>query len=189
VGDTASARAPWVFLRCVELRHATGDPRGGGHHVTSRVPLVHTTPTFGGRRWWFVCPRTACRTTKLFLPNGGQHFLSRRAYGLAYDAENEGRLERLRRKAARLSYQLGEPSWSFASLPPEKPKWMRWPTYEQKIAEWQSATDAAQAELERRVGGMLDRFHKHVPDGPTDLNEMLTEIREYRSVGHALEGS
>jgi hypothetical protein len=160
----------------VELRHATRDPRGSDRYVTSRVQLVQTVPTFGGRRWWFVCPRTGCRTTK--FPNGGQHFLRRRAYGLAYDGENEGRLERLRRKAARLSYQLGEPSWSFASLPPEKPKWMRWTTYEQMIAEWQSATDAAQAALERRVGGMLDRFHKYAPDDPMDVNEMLREIRE-----------
>jgi hypothetical protein len=158
---TADLRNDWSSV--VELTHATRDPRGDGRYVTTRVRPVRTVPRFGGYRWWFLCPRTACRSTKLFLPNGGQYFFSRRAYRLAYDSENEDSLDRLRRKAARLSYQLGERSWSFGSLPPTKPKWMRRPTCERKIAEWQSVTDAARAELERWAEGMRHRLRKHAP--------------------------
>jgi hypothetical protein len=48
--------------------------REGDRIVRDRVRLTWTAPTYGGRRWWFLCPRTARRTTKLFLPNGGSHF-------------------------------------------------------------------------------------------------------------------
>jgi hypothetical protein len=53
----------------VELIHKTRDYREGDRIVIGRVELTWTVPTYGGRRWWFLCPRTAYRTTKLFLPN------------------------------------------------------------------------------------------------------------------------
>jgi len=43
----------------VELIHPTRDPREGDRLITDIVYLVWTVPTFGGRRWWFLCPRTA----------------------------------------------------------------------------------------------------------------------------------
>ena len=63
----------------VELIHPTRDEQQRVPIITDRVQLTSTQPTFGGRRWWFLCPRTARRTTKLFLPNGGSHFWSRQA--------------------------------------------------------------------------------------------------------------
>jgi hypothetical protein len=71
--DTGSA-GPFM-----ELIHKTRDDRGGDRVVRDRIRLLWTVPTFGGRRWWFQCPRTGRRTTKLFLPNGGRHFWSRQA--------------------------------------------------------------------------------------------------------------
>jgi hypothetical protein len=67
--DTTDASDPFL-----ELTHQTRDWREGDRVVCDRVRLVWTEPTYGGRRWWFLCPRTARRTTKLFLPNGGWHF-------------------------------------------------------------------------------------------------------------------
>ena len=32
------------------------------------VQLETTPQPFGGRRWWFVCPRTGRRAAKLYLP-------------------------------------------------------------------------------------------------------------------------
>jgi hypothetical protein len=61
----------------VELTHGTRDDREGDRKVTYRIQLTWTTPTYGGRGWWFVCPKTGRRTTKLFLPNGGWHFWGR----------------------------------------------------------------------------------------------------------------
>ncbi|MGC2414595.1 MAG: hypothetical protein WA459_18100 [Stellaceae bacterium] len=91
----------------VALRHLTRDEREGGRTVTDRVALTRTTPTYGGQRWWFLCPRTARRTPKLFLPNGGWHFWSRQAYGLGYACQREDRFSRLQRRAAMLNRQLG----------------------------------------------------------------------------------
>src|SRR5215472_7314727 len=75
----------------VELIHKTRDYREGDRIVTARVELTWTTPTYGGRRWWFICPRTADRTSKLFLPRGGWHFWSRKAYRLGYASQREDR--------------------------------------------------------------------------------------------------
>jgi hypothetical protein len=54
-----------------------------------------TVPTYGGRRWWFLCPRTSRKSTKLYLPNGGWHFWSRQAYGLGYACQRDDRFSRL----------------------------------------------------------------------------------------------
>jgi hypothetical protein len=45
--------------------------------------MASSRPPFGGLRWWFVCPHLNRRVRKLYLPLGGRHFWSRRAYELA----------------------------------------------------------------------------------------------------------
>jgi hypothetical protein len=59
----------------VELTHKTRDDREGDRIITDRIQLTWTAPTYGGRRWWFRCPRTYRKTTKLYLPNGGMALL------------------------------------------------------------------------------------------------------------------
>src|SRR5258708_4009578 len=45
---------------------------GPQHHSVSMA----TTPCqFGGQRWWWICPATGARVSKLYLPNGGNRFL------------------------------------------------------------------------------------------------------------------
>jgi hypothetical protein len=111
----------------------TRDEREGDRFVRDRIRLLWTVPTYGGRRWWFQCPRTGRRTTKLFLPNGGWHFWSRQAYGLGYACQREDRLGRLQRRAAKLNRQLGGDGWAGWDTPPIKPKWMRWRTLRAEI--------------------------------------------------------
>jgi Response regulator receiver domain len=45
--------------------------------VDSWIELATTPQPFGGRRWWFVCPRTGTRVAKLHLPPGAPTFASR----------------------------------------------------------------------------------------------------------------
>ena len=51
-----------------------------GNPMDYRVRLVTTQPTYGGRRWWFLCPLARKdggpprRAAKLYLPPGGQVF-------------------------------------------------------------------------------------------------------------------
>jgi hypothetical protein len=141
----------------VELCHLTRDEREGGRTVTDRVHLTRTTPTYGGQRWWFLCPRTARRSTKLFLPNGGWHFWSRQAYGLGYACQREGRFDRLQRRAAMLNRQLGGKGWGTWDDPPTKPKWMRWRTYERKYERWEQVVEKADAEFAVRATRLLRR--------------------------------
>ena len=139
----------------VELVHLTRDERQGDRVVHDRIRLVWTVPTYGGRRWWFLCPRTGRRTTKLFLPNGGWHFWSRRAYGLGYACQRDDRLSRLQRRAAKLNRQLGGEGWGSWDTPPTKPKWVRWRTYERKYERWERAVERANEEFTVRAARFL----------------------------------
>jgi hypothetical protein len=127
----------------VELSHLTRDEPESDRIITDRIQLAWTAPTYGGRRWWFLCPSTGRRTTKLFLPNGGWHFWSRQAYGLGYACQRDGRLGRLQRRAAMLNLQLGGEGWSTWDTPPAKPKWMRWRTYERRYERWERVVEKA----------------------------------------------
>jgi hypothetical protein len=156
----------WVAMRVdisdpsdafVELTHETRDEREGDRIVRDRIRLVSTVPTYGGRRWWFQCPRTGRRTPKLFLPNGGWHFRSRQAYGLGYACQREERADRFRRRAAKLNRQLGGEGWDTWETPPDKPKWMRWQTYDRKYELWERAVEKAYAELIARAMKRLKR--------------------------------
>ena len=66
-----------------------------GQSVNYLIRLVATSPNFGGRRWWFVCPivrrdgKPPYRVGKLHLPPGQRYFGSRRAYDLTYTSCRE----------------------------------------------------------------------------------------------------
>jgi hypothetical protein len=153
--DTSDLRDPFI-----ELTHATRDEREGERIVSDRVSLIWTVPTYGGRRWWFRCPRTYRKTPKLYLPNGGWHFWSRQAYRLGYACQREGRLDRLRRRAAKLNLQLGGEGWSTWSDPPAKPKWMRWRTYERRYEMWRQVVEKADTAFVDRVAPLLNRVSR-----------------------------
>ena len=112
-----------------DFDHATR-PTGPQHYSISMV----TTPCrFGGQRWWWICPATYRRVSKLYLPNGGQRFLSRGrgAYRLAYASQRQGLIDRMHARSRKLYAKLGAdyagpcgPDW------PPKPKGMRWRTYD-----------------------------------------------------------
>jgi len=57
--DTTDPSGPFM-----ELIHKTRDDREGDRIVSDRIRLLWTVPAYGGRRWWFQCPRTARRTSQ-----------------------------------------------------------------------------------------------------------------------------
>ena len=84
-----------------------------------RVRLVTTRPTYGGRRWWFLCPLARNdggpprRVAKHYLPPGGTYFGSRQAYGLTYTScQESGKFEGLYR---RLGAHMGTDAASIRS--------------------------------------------------------------------------
>jgi hypothetical protein len=75
----------WVRLKYEMTDYWTGEPLA----IDDKIFLATTRPPFGGLRWWFVCPFLNRRVRKLYLPLGGRHFWSRRAYELAYASQRE----------------------------------------------------------------------------------------------------
>jgi hypothetical protein len=69
--------------------------RANGQPLDYKIRLVTTTPNYGGRRWWFICPlsRDAGRSprcvAKLYLPPGERYFGSREGYALTYESFQE----------------------------------------------------------------------------------------------------
>jgi hypothetical protein len=121
---------PWDSWRRLQYDiydYWTGDL----HHIDDKFLLTVTRPPFGGLRWWFLCLRLNRRVRKLYLPLGGRHFRSRRAYRLPYSSQRETLHDRATRRAEKLYKRLGgDPA---DDNYPEKPKRMRWTTYHRLI--------------------------------------------------------
>ncbi|MFH2061066.1 MAG: hypothetical protein ABIJ59_19540 [Pseudomonadota bacterium] len=81
-------------------------PQGGEWEpVEQEVSFGRTPCNYGGYRTWFLCPR--CRKRVAVLYGAGKHFFCRHCYGLAYGSQQEGRLDRLMRKARKIRARLG----------------------------------------------------------------------------------
>jgi hypothetical protein len=99
--------------------------------IDDKICLATSRPRFGGLRW-FVCPRLNRRVRKLYLPLGGRHFWSRRAYRLVYGSQRETVHDRAMRRARKLCLRLGgdprmphiQTSQSECAGPPTIGSWM-----------------------------------------------------------------
>jgi hypothetical protein len=109
------------------------------------IQLESTAQPFGGRRWWWICPRTGRRAVKLYLPNGAFTFASRQAYRLAYRSQRETARDRALRRAFKLRDKLG------GDGDVSKPKWMRWRTYDRKLEEIAAVEEVLDAHMLARV--------------------------------------
>jgi hypothetical protein len=104
------------------------------------VVQLWTTPgRFGGRRWWFECPLTGRRVTKLYLPNGATQFASRQAYRLPYASQREIPRDRALSRAFKARQRLGSRDGIHDYI--RKPKWMRRPTFERLMAKVDAAEE------------------------------------------------
>ena len=106
------------------------------------VGVVWVRPPYGGKRWYFLCPRSGRRVGVLRLPRGGHRFWCREAYGLGYASQREDDLGRTQRRMMRLHARMGGDG-RFDDLPPRKPKWTRWGTYERKAGVYDALAERA----------------------------------------------
>jgi hypothetical protein len=150
---TFSAAAPFstVGAAYVDFDHVG---RRSNAPVRYRVELLATSQPFGGHRWWFICPLTGRRGTKLFLPFGADRFASRAAYRLGYACQRTDRVDRLDRRAAKIYRSLSGPTCWRDGLP-FKPRWMRWPTYSRRALQLRSTIELFNAVW---VAAALQRF-------------------------------
>jgi hypothetical protein len=133
----------WVRLKYEMTDYWTGEEL----KIDDKVYLAPTRAHFGGLRWWFVCPHLNRRVRKLYLPLGGRHFWSRRAYELAYASQRETKYDRALRRARKLRLRLGgDPA---DDEDPDKPPRMRWATYNRLLDKLRAADGVADERLRR----------------------------------------
>ena len=104
----------------------TRSPHGSEpEKVEQHIRLTCTSPNYGGRRWWLVCPYQHCRVAKLHLPPGGDRFASRKAWRLGYRSQRVAGRDRAFEKLFRLQRKLGcDEGWE-AGLRRPKGMWDR----------------------------------------------------------------
>lgn len=115
---------------------------------------------FGGRQWYFICPRTGRHVSVLWKPPGAESFACRQRWGrqVAYqsqflDAVGRAHLgkDRINRRLCAIG-SLDPYEWD---LPP-KPKWMRWSSYrraEDKFDRYEAILDWGCMEAVTRILG------------------------------------
>jgi hypothetical protein len=129
-----------------------------GPLIEQSIKLVATQPRFGGKRWWFVCPRTGRKCLFLYSVGDSQGFFSRRALGLKYESQKENRWDRLLRRSGKVEERYGVPSWGDGWFP--KPKGMHLRTYHNRLAElewYQRRLDMRLFEMAARLDPALLR--------------------------------
>jgi hypothetical protein len=142
-----------VRLRYTTTRAYNGEKRDSDYTIA----LEATPQPLGGRRWWFVCPKTGSRVGKLHLPSGAFTFASRRAYRLGYRSQRETPRDRAVNRAFKLRERLGGTGGIGDFVP--KPKWMRWTTYESQMAR----IEAAEGIVDAHMCALIEKFDRLHP--------------------------
>lgn len=145
----------------LRLYYTTTRSDGTKHDSDYWIDLATTSQPFGGRRWWFICPRTGKLVTKLHLPPGALTFASRRAYRLGQHSQRQTARDRSLSRAFKARRRLGNHDGIDGFI--MKPKGMRWRTFHRLMAKVQAAEDIVEHHsmllvetLRRRTGERLD---------------------------------
>jgi hypothetical protein len=141
----------WVRLTYTTTNHWTGQTTQ--HDYT--VELTTTLQPLGGRRWWWVCPRRGDLVSKLYKPAGSGIFASRKAHRLAYRSQRQSPYDRAISQAFKRRRRLGADGG--IGDPIDKPKGMRWATFDRKMDQVEAAEAVCNARLLRFVQ-QLARF-------------------------------
>ncbi|RVU03811.1 hypothetical protein EOE18_14665 [Novosphingobium umbonatum] len=106
-------------------------PEGQRESAEQIIPLCHTTPHYGGKRWWMICPYQKCRVGLLYKPPTGDRFASRKAWGIGYHIQRVSHRDRPFERLQALQKKLGLPQGWDEGFPRPKGMWQR--TYEKHL--------------------------------------------------------
>lgn len=106
-----------------------------------KVYLTSTPCNFGGIRWWWLCPSTGQKVSKLYLPSGGTIFAARSAHQLAYSSQREAGIDRTHARQARLFEKLRASDDRYNGYVPARPKGMHKRTYDRLTAQLRCAIE------------------------------------------------
>lgn len=132
-----------VHLRWTSTDQLTGEKR----ECENRIALTTKPLPFGGRRWWFICPRTGRLATRLYLPCGAYSFACRRAYQLGYLSQRQTPRDRAVSRVFALRRRLGSQGGIGSYV--AKPKGMHWRTFERALMRIAQAEDIVQGHAAR----------------------------------------
>lgn len=127
--------------------------------LNQTITLIALPRHFGGRQWYFLCPRMNRKVSVLWMPPGARDFACRQRWGrqVAYNSQFLDRDNRAHRGKAKINSKLcaigglDPDDWDF----PPKPKWMRWLTYkraEERFDRYEADLDEGILELAIRFG-------------------------------------
>jgi hypothetical protein len=128
---------------------------GETRQCENRITLTTRPQPFGGRRWFFVCPRTGANAAKLHLPSGAYTFACRKAYRLGYRSQRETPNDRALSRAFALRGKIGGKGRIGGYI--EKPKGMHWRTFKRAKERIHGAEEIVEAHLTLQLGRLLRR--------------------------------
>jgi hypothetical protein len=117
----------YVHLRYTATDYWSGEKR----HHDYPLEMATTPQPFGDRRWWWICPRRDDLVSKLYMPAGVTTFASRKCFRSAYRSQRQSPYNRALSRAFKLSRRLGSTGGIGDYI--EKPKGMRWATFDRKM--------------------------------------------------------
>lgn len=108
--------------------------------LNQRINLTTRDRHFGGRQWYFMCPRMSIKASVLWMPPGAEYFACRQRWRrqVGYHSQFLDAVGRAHQGQSRIKRRLcsigsfDPDEWDF----PPKPKWMRWKTYNRAEAQF-----------------------------------------------------
>ncbi len=133
------------------LTYKSREYGGEWEDIITRIEMTTTDCNFGGKRYWFFCPKCSQRVCILY---GGKHFKCRKCHDLVHRSRNESALDqvsgRLQKEKDKVWPELDISAFDSVRYL-YKPKWMRQKTYMLKKIEL--------LKLEHKANClMIDRF-------------------------------
>ena len=133
------------------LNYKSRERGGEWESIRDRIPLSFTTPNYGGRRAWFICPSCSKRKRVLW---GRKLYRCAKCWGMAHDSQYEDRASRLLDRAQKIKVKLGGDASCMEPFPP-KPKGMHWRTYFAKRNEFEHTYHQANLAIVQQFGRRL----------------------------------
>jgi hypothetical protein len=108
------------------LRYVHVSGAGEQEPVEGVVPIVDAPCNYGGLRRWFRCPECKRRIVIIYI---SRSCACRHCHELVYSSQRESAGDRARQRAQNIRIRLGGSANLLIAFP-ERPKWMRWATYQ-----------------------------------------------------------
>ena len=153
---------------------------GGEEDIAEDIAITYTTPNYGGRRPWWVCPGCALRVRYLY---GGRVYRCRECHGLTYAIRRESKADAIRTAARnrkrRIAARLGVVG---DVMPTAKPPRMRWRTYIGLVRDYRECAQVEDLALLAGIAGLLDP-RGHVATAVDDVRAMWRYAKHPAPVG------